>query len=154
MTDGSTQHDNSPEVQVPQAFVDDLAEAFAARVFVPPAVDEAILAVARRRLVRRRRLLWWPAAGAVAAAIALAFWLGQQAGPVASGPSVPAVVAAHKDIDGSGRVDILDAFALARKIEAGHGTDSNWDVNGDGVVDQEDVDAIAAAAVSVSGGSV
>jgi hypothetical protein len=54
----------------------------------------------------------------------------------------------REDIDGNGRVDILDAFALARSIrDGGGGGRAEWDVTGDGRVDEADVKAIAAAAV-------
>ena len=51
-----------------------------------------------------------------------------------------------KDIDGDGRIDIRDAFMLARQIERG-GRRPAWDFNGDGVVDRADVDLVAMAAV-------
>jgi hypothetical protein len=44
-------------------------------------------------------------------------------------------------------VDILDALALERKIEARERLSLKWDINGDGRVDQEDVRAIAMYAV-------
>jgi dockerin type I repeat protein len=54
-----------------------------------------------------------------------------------------------KDLDHSGRVDILDAFLLARQIEKQLELQSQWDVTGDGAINQNDVDAIASAAVRV-----
>jgi hypothetical protein len=51
-------------------------------------------------------------------------------------------------------VDILDAFRLARHIESRAPARTDWDVNGDGRIDREDVDAIAAAAVRLSPVSV
>lgn len=97
--------------------------------------------------------------------------------PIAPAPTL----AEREDIDHSGRVDILDAFALARMIEnqdtriAGQRRDARGDVgraadarpnragiteipamfdlNGDGAVDQGDVDAVAMAAVSLKGGA-
>jgi hypothetical protein len=47
-------------------------------------------------------------------------------------------------------VDILDALALARSIESGRRTRSDWDINADGRVDRLDVDVIAMAAVSIN----
>jgi hypothetical protein len=49
------------------------------------------------------------------------------------------------DVDQNGRVDILDAFALARRIQ--QGTAGGFDFNGDGVVDKLDVDFVATQAV-------
>ncbi|MCA9294515.1 MAG: hypothetical protein KDA20_11950 [Phycisphaerales bacterium] len=54
------------------------------------------------------------------------------------------------DVDGNARVDILDAFAIARGVQAGNAP-ASWDVNGDGAVTQADVDVVAHAAVSLSG---
>lgn len=50
------------------------------------------------------------------------------------------------DINGDGRIDILDAFALARTIESGETNkpgDQGWDINQDGELNQLDVDLVA-----------
>jgi hypothetical protein len=62
-----------------------------------------------------------------------------------------ATIARADDVNRDGRVDVLDAFALARAVEAGVGSPA-WDVNRDGAVDESDVDAVALAAVSLGGG--
>ena len=53
-----------------------------------------------------------------------------------------------------GRVDMLDAFVLARKIDSGAAAPTpakGWeDVNADGVLDKRDVDQVAALAVSLT----
>ena len=49
---------------------------------------------------------------------------------------------------------MLDVYLLARHIKDGDRLDPRWDMNGDGVVDQRDVDAIAAIAVSIGKGGV
>ena len=54
-----------------------------------------------------------------------------------------------QDLNRSGRVDILDAFYLARQIEKQLELQNQWDVTGDGNVNQKDVDAIASTAVRV-----
>lgn len=59
-------------------------------------------------------------------------------GPVISG-----------DEDRSGKVNILDAFALARVIRAGRNPNLRSDMNGDGRVDDQDVDLIAYRAVAL-----
>ena len=69
-------------------------------------------------------------------------------------PAIAARVTAKEDIDQDGRVDILDAFALARHIESPRETVGEWDMNGDGTVDRADVDVIARAAVSLERSSV
>jgi hypothetical protein len=61
-------------------------------------------------------------------------------------------LAAQADIDQNGRLNILDAFKLARNIEAGLHLERTWDINGDGLVNREDVDKVAFAAVSLDRG--
>jgi len=56
------------------------------------------------------------------------------------------------DIDENGRVDILDAFKLARHIESAEVREAKWDINGDGQVNRDDVDVIAFAAVRLDKG--
>lgn len=55
------------------------------------------------------------------------------------------------DVNGDGRVDILDAFVLAKAVEAGAAA-GEWDLSGDGRVDRADVERVARAAVAVRGG--
>ena len=67
----------------------------------------------------------------------------------------PAPVAAKissKDINKDGQVDILDAFALASRMEAGAAHQDQWDMNDDGQVNQADVDEISAVAVKLEPG--
>ncbi len=122
-------------------------------VALPPDRDEAIRTVARRRafevrqrLVRRRLVRL---ASSVAAAAALlgvlvtAHWKGTSGRPAMA-------VSLASDLNGDGKVDILDALALARKADHGD-ADPRWDVNRDGRVDALDVDYVARAAVSLSG---
>lgn len=109
-------------------------------VLVPPAVDEAVLSRAQERFakIRRRRSrakkVWWMSAAACFAALALL------AGSLINAPRFE-----RADVDRNGRVDILDAFALARRIQ--QGTAGGFDLNQDGVVDKLDVDLVAAQAV-------
>lgn len=117
-------------------------------VHVPPEVDQSILAAARKHLRSHRTKSravpvphWLAAAAAVAAAILLAgLWLLTHRA---------SLVVAREDIDHNGRIDILDAFALARRINSGATTRMQFDFNGDGVVDGKDIDAIAARAVKL-----
>jgi len=59
---------------------------------------------------------------------------------------------ARWDFNSGRHVDILDAFALARQLKQGGARNLQWDVNGDGVVDERDVAAIAARAVRLEQG--
>ena len=62
------------------------------------------------------------------------------------------LVVARADIDQSGRIDILDAFKLARHIESADRPETKWDINGDGSVNRDDVDYVAFAAVRLDKG--
>jgi len=97
-------------------------------VAVPPSIDRAILATPRRRR--------WGAAAIAAAVLLGVLWLPE-------GSGVPG------DVDRSGRVDIVDAYALAVRLRDGRTPDSSWDVNGDGRVDQADVEHIATLSVDL-----
>jgi hypothetical protein len=55
----------------------------------------------------------------------------------------------REDLNGDGKVDILDAFTLAKKLQVAPASDTRFDVNGDGVIDRRDVETIAADAVSL-----
>ena len=75
---------------------------------------------------------------------------GKQTGvtPLAQLALVP-----REDFDHNGQVDILDAFALARQMRDSE-EEEEWDINGDGLVNQKDVDVIALAAVSLERGTL
>ncbi len=121
--------------------------------FIPPTVDETVLRAARRRLQPKARqrlatLTFWRWAAAAVAVCVLALALVQINRWGTTSSQERQLV--REDINRDGRVDILDAFALARKIKAGSVTPGWLDVNGDGVVDERDVTAVAAHAVQLS----
>ena len=144
------------EEQLPPRLVEELSRLHATEVRVPAALDRAILRQARQSFARRRR--WWLAARwvgaavASAAAIALAFGTfirpGKTSSPLAIQPRPQ--IAQLADIDRDGRIDMLDAYLVGRKIARHEPLDPAWDINGDGVVDQKDVDLIAHLAVQVT----
>ena len=138
-----------------------LNEWYGSPVVVPPAVDDAILREARAGFARRRRFAlavrWAGSLAAAAAAVAVVAVVlhRNRPGPHVAVNSVPALAG---DVDGSGRVDMLDALLLARKVEANAasnvaGADKAGDFNGDGVLDGRDVDAVANLAVRLPGGA-
>lgn len=152
MTDGSHKNDDSSDAGLPETLRRELLRAYGDPPRVPPSLDDAILGAARREFGRRRRLRlvarWISVGAAAAAAIALMLWLPgtpshRKAG---SGTMVQAPVP-------TGQVTILDAFSLARAIEAGTAVRPEWDANRDGVVDRRDVDTLAAAAVRLDRGA-
>jgi hypothetical protein len=122
---------------------------------VPEDVESRILWNARKQALIARRAhrgrLWrraaLPAFGlAAAAALVLTLSIHEQLPLVRT-----AHVAVQGDINGDGHVNILDAYVLALAIEGRRPQSVTADVNGDGVVDQSDVDAAARRAVSLGG---
>lgn len=119
---------------------------------IPGSVDQQMRIEIRRHFAKQtnRRALPWriaPWAGAVAALLGLAIWL--------NAPwrvqSRLAVLAQRQseDVDSNGRIDILDAFSLARAIDEGQTLDQSLDLNHDGAIDRQDVNIIAFQAVSL-----
>jgi hypothetical protein len=153
---------NSPTTPGPDQLPDlarDLARLAEPRLEVPQSIDDAVMAAARTALARRRRgghpAFRWAAWTGAAAALGLAVWVGsvlipqQHAAREMASMTAPAVAG---DLDRSGQVTILDAFALARQIESGQSPFSG-DINGDGLVDRADVDALAMLAVRLPEGT-
>jgi len=154
--------EDDSQLDVPKALKDDLALLYGSGVPVPPQLDEAILGLARQHMARRRRS-WMVlrrvglVGTAAAAAVGLAVlvwkpWHGRVDRPAAP-MAVSATLLDPNDIDRNGRVNILDAFSLARQVQAGGHLNGVQDINGDGVIDDNDVDAVAMAAVSLKGGA-
>lgn len=151
-------HDDRPDegLQAPPSLIAALQGLPKERVFVPPTLDEAVLRAAQRRLGERKkpgfkwfRIVSWAAAASMLALLVTVLpqilW---KPGTARVGVSKFAL----EDLNHDGRVDILDAFALARQLKAGKASDLRFDVNGDGVVDERDVARIAARAVSLDKG--
>src|SRR3954454_23618550 len=114
---------------------DSLRAAYSRRVEVPVAVDEAIRAAATERFGRRRRLRliarWGTGlAAGVAAAIVLIITLH------------PATSLGRAGVDQ--QKTIVDALNLTKHLAAKESIDKSWDMNGDGVIDQKDIDVVAA----------
>jgi hypothetical protein len=170
MTEQNRQFDDR-EHRLSDRFRKDLRALYQPAGSVPPEIDKAILDQARHRLAKRRRIIlrlrWaggpdaqrrfvrWAAAAAV---VAIGVFLYHGSAPHNHPSSIinhqSAAAERRPDIDGNGRVDILDAFRLAKNIESRGPTAAEWDINNDGRVDRDDVDAVALAAVRVSPVSV
>jgi len=123
----------------------------------PDGFDEATLESARRALEQRGRgRLLRRIGGAAAAAAGLALvasiWLVFLGGPGGSGAPPRATLIAE-DIDASGRVDVRDALIAARTLASDAQPPDAWDFTRDGVVNQRDVDHIAARAVRLEKGA-
>ena len=145
-------HESEPqfEPRASQALSRDLGALFHPHgLHVPPEVNDRILNQARAGIIgrsRRRPLLRWAGAAAAAAAVVVLVVRFALVGPDA--PTSPQQASAiPADVDGNGRVDVLDALVLARRVEA-RSSDAR-DLTGDGVADRSDVDLVAMLAVSL-----
>lgn len=165
-----SESDLSPEI------VAQLRKQCQADISIPNAIEQAVLADARQvLLVRPQKPTGWRqwtiglvSVGSLAAALLIFVWpqigdpgagegMEMSASPAAMHDSeesadagLPAESVAaflKEDIDQDGRVDILDAFALARQLEDPRSTPANGDQDGNGVFDQDDVKFVALTAV-------
>ena len=162
------------ELEAPPKLLAALSQLPQELIFVPRAVDEALVKAARRHLSpaqkknsRWFRLVPWTVATAgFAAAVILAYPYAKQflsfetsaksarrgwenKGQSGVQPQTHGLVFLREDVNQDGKVDILDAFILARELKSGPATDPNLDVNGDGVINHRDIEVIAARAVSL-----
>ena len=149
-------HDGDADPVFPDRLSRDLRSLARVEMIVPNQIKDELRAKAQRHLAPRNRLrihVRRAAPLAAAAGLALTVGIGLWAikGPAPTpGPMIDPAAPIAMDIDGSGRIDILDAFVIARAIESGSSLSSAWDVTADGVVDLRDADAVAAAAVSLT----
>jgi hypothetical protein len=150
MQNADNNQPRADEAPAPPKLVSALKRVRPAPPFIPPTLDEAILRVAQRHLRQPEparlnwlRLMPW-LAGATAIVLLAVFPPALKR--MASSP-VPGSRPVREDLNHDGRVDILDAFALARQLKARRTPSLQLDINGDGVVDERDVAAIASRAV-------
>jgi len=168
MTEKKEHFDEDLDLRISPKLLEDFNALFKPQFSVPPELDRAIIDQANRHLVQRhwrhrvfRHISLWRIAAA-AAVIIFAFSLNLTEKPGPSTSRTVLVKAQAVDIDRNGRVDILDAFKLARHIESAESTKTHlspvssrgqalqkqaWDINGDGLVNRNDVDSVALAAV-------
>ncbi len=71
--------------------------------------------------------------------------------PLSEG-TAPAPAPIQDNLNQGKGLDILDAFHLAKRLQTGAVRETQWDLNHDGVVDERDVQAIAAQAVRLDKG--
>jgi hypothetical protein len=133
MTQETEQYD-----QLPDAIVARLKARDRGLALLTPAVDRAVETAAREQFAPRRSRTaaaqGWRYAAAAAAAVALiAVFIAQ---PFA--PDETDRLRLADDVDGSGRVDVLDAFALARSR-----------ANDPGSVSQSRIDSLVARIVAL-----
>jgi hypothetical protein len=171
MQNGQNKDDN---LEAPPKLVAALRQLPTEPVFVPPSVNEAVLRAARQQLGRTekqkptwfRLMPWTVATAGLATLILLAYphakeFLGFGAlantghrgmkNTSESGLQRQSHGSAYvrEDVNQDGKVDILDAFILAKKLQGRPFSDPGLDMNRDGVVDNRDVEVIAVHAVSL-----
>lgn len=122
----------------PPRLVEDLRAVYRPAVRVAPRVDRTVARAVWRHFAMRRSGRWAAVCAPLAAAAVVALILVTGRGSIPSG-----------DVNGDRVVDILDAFALARRLEASQPSGARWDMNRDHAVDARDVEFIAAIAVSL-----
>ena len=116
---------------------------------IPAARDAAILALvdaSSRRITNRRRWLLAGSGAALVAAAAILFLVLRPADRI----DPTSATFSSTDINHDHQVDILDAFALARIVDAGLPTATEWDFNRDEVIDHADVDWVARQVVTLA----
>lgn len=153
MSEKTGHFDENSDFGISPEFSADLNAIFKPQFSVPPEVDKAIMDRAHRRFapkhwghrILRHISIWRIAAAAAVIIFAFSLNLTQKHGSTPNQSSLEEVRAV--DIDRNGRVDILDAFKLARYVESNKNNEKKWDINGDGLVDSIDVDLVASAAV-------
>ncbi len=148
-------HDNEQKFILSDKFAEDIKNLYSASGPVPPEIDMAILNKASQKFIRPRRgvrLLRWIGPAAAAAAIILFVYISKDEFEVKKYKAAQMEVSASAstDFDHNGRVDILDAFKLAKLIQSEKSVDKKWDINSDGFVNEGDVDNIALVAVSLN----
>jgi len=146
------------DLKVSQKFSEDLNILFKPQFSIPPEVDSAVLDKANQCFTHKHWgyhilqhiNIWRIAAAAAVIIFAFSLNLTRDSGPTSSRSLSEEARAV--DIDENGRVDILDAFKLARYVESAERTEKKWDINGDGIINSNDVDLVALAAVRLDKG--
>jgi hypothetical protein len=152
MNTNDNKNEDSGEFEVGDDFAKDLRSAYEPKRNVPADFDRAIMNEARKHLSKnhsRLKFARWAVSAAAAAVVVFAFVHNYDGGGHADSPGVAFAI---EDIDRNGRVDILDAYVLARSLKSAGAVDQKWDVNADGVVNGKDIDAVAASAVRLKKG--
>ncbi|MBN2592979.1 MAG: hypothetical protein JXA81_05675 [Sedimentisphaerales bacterium] len=159
MTKRKEHFDEDMDLKITSKLSADLNALFEPQVGIPPEVDHAVMDRANKHFAplqsgktRRLRIHWGWRIAAAAAVIIFAFSLNLTKQPDQTTDSLTLSKTQAIDIDRNGRVDILDAFKLAKQIETAGRTETEWDLNGDGLIDRSDVDMVAFAAVRLHKG--
>jgi len=135
----------------------ELSDLFGSAPAMGREVDDRILGAVHDQAIARHRRRWVIryALGSVAAAAAvllIAIKISHRDQPAVHDPA--AAVATAEDVNKDGKLDILDAYLMARKVANKESLGSEWDFNYDGIVDTKDVDVVAFGAVKLKGGDL
>ena len=168
MTDKNEHFNKDLNLKVSSKLTADIKKLYETKHTIPPGIDRAIIDRAHEHFAgkefaktrtRRFHLVYLWKVAAAAAVIILAFSLDltqgpkvEQSGYVQANKAIVVADVQNNDIDRNGRVDILDAFTLAKQIKSEKYNKTECDINGDGLVDNKDIDAIALAAVRLDKG--
>lgn len=150
MKDHKQNHESDFEPQAPEALKQDIRALYEADLDIPCEVDERILAEARKQAPpQKTRIisLRWAVAAAAAACVLVAISFLMKPSLQSTRRAARAPAQTTNDFDGNGRVNIVDAYQLARTLEETGRAGDDWDLNGDGTVDSDDVERLAMAAV-------
>lgn len=144
-------HDNDP--LIPEELTADLRAVFTPSAIDTAQLDQRIQAGVEQQLGSPRRgnrliTTRWPLAAAAGLLLAVTLWALRPT--PRQGPTPLKATQITHDVDANGRIDILDAFIVARALDHNQPTSPAWDVNADGAVDHADVTNIAQAAVSLT----
>ena len=72
----------------------------------------------------------------------------------AGAPAATIEITRTMDIDRSGRVDIVDAYLMSRRLGTRAEAPRSWDFDRDGAVGEADVKAVAMQAVALADGGI
>ncbi|MBN1972503.1 MAG: hypothetical protein JW787_02595 [Sedimentisphaerales bacterium] len=157
MSQENKNNDNEQKFNLSDKLAEDIKRIYKTSATVPAEIDRAILGKASQKLTQphsRFHILRWAGPTAAAAAIIIIACISMNQNQKSYRAPMSALVKNYSDIDNSGRVDILDAFKLAKYIQSENTIDKKWDMNGDGLVDGDDVEKIALVAVSLDKGAL
>lgn len=121
---------------LPPSLQADLQALYGQTPTVPAGLDAQIATLARQHFAARRKRQ-------------IRFWLGIGTTSAAAAGLLLAALLTLKPVEYQRRGDILDAFYLARQLKAGSPVARQWDINGDGLINAQDVDTLAASAVAI-----
>jgi hypothetical protein len=141
MNEFEPEHIDEDQLRLPPQLVRELKSLHAPPVGVPSKVDDRLLAEAKAgcNSLRSKSGSSRSPSGCLGR-LRPRWWLGY---PLISSCRI----GVPGDLNRDGRCDVLDAFSLARRLQQGGAQDPALDINGDGLVDQHDVETLLARAV-------